>query len=132
MWKVGRGKKQDGTIFPSPLYGDILNQDGITGQDRMNLPHLFKHRLLNWFHSFLLLTETVDTTALPNSIFKCSKYIVMLQAGFLKNVTGRVIFSDFAGLLLWIHVQVLFNMFGNFERIFLRQLWFAASWRKAF
>ena len=34
----------------------------------------------------------------------------------LENLTGRVIFSNFAGLLLWIHVQILFNMLRNFGR----------------
>ena len=41
----------------------------------MILPNLFKHRLLNWFHNFLLLTEIIDATALPKSIFKFSQLI---------------------------------------------------------
>ena len=45
-------------------------------------------------------------------------YLITLYAGFLKNLTGRVIFSNFSGLLLWIHVQIFFNMFRNFVRIF--------------
>ena len=36
----------------------------------------------------------------------------------LGNLTGRVIFSNFVGLLLRIHVQIFFNVLGNFGRIF--------------
>ena len=115
------------------------------------LPHLFEHALLKWFHNFVLLTEIVDKSAIPNSIFKFNssflvslnnfiyeiestnlfehlwlnilnflwekeaarlnfwQYILniileifMLLAGFLKNLTRRVISRNFAGLLLWI------------------------------
>ena len=46
-----------------------------------------------------------------------------------ENLTGRVIFN-FAGLLLWIHVQILFNMFGFFGRIFFQTALLAASLKK--
>ena len=36
----------------------------------------------------------------------------MSLAGFLKNLNWRDILSNFAGLLLQIPVQILFNLFG--------------------
>ena len=36
----------------------------------------------------------------------------------LENPTGRGVFSNFAGLQLCISLQILFDMFGNFARIF--------------
>ena len=64
----------------------------------------------------------------------------MLQAGFLKSFTGRVTFSNFAGLLLRIHVHSFLFMQIRSLLIYLeilgesffRQLWFAASLRKEF
>ena len=35
IFGVGRDKKQDGTIFAPPLYGDFFNRDGITRQNGM-------------------------------------------------------------------------------------------------
>ena len=49
---------------------------------------------------------------------QCIEYIVTLLAEFLKNLSRRVIFSNFAGSLLWNHAQILSNLFGNFGRIF--------------
>ena len=40
-----------------------------------------------------------------------------VEGQILENLTGRVIFSNFAGML-WIYEQVFFNMFGKFGRIF--------------
>ena len=46
-------------------------------------------------------------------------YIYCYVVGkIVENLTGRVIFSKFAGSLLRIHVQILFNTFGNFGEIF--------------
>ena len=48
----------------------------------------------------------------------------------LENLTGIVIFSNFASLLLSIHVQIIFHMLGNFGRIFFQAVLVGFSLRK--
>ena len=54
------------------------------------------------------------------SCWKRPENISVLLAGFsTKLFLDEIIFSNFTRLLLWIHVQILFNMFANLWEFFL-------------
>ena len=41
-----------------------------------------------------------------------------IERRILQNLIGIDIFSNFPGLLLWVHEKIHFNIFTNFERMF--------------
>ena len=46
------------------------------------------------------------------------------------NLTGGGGFSNFAGLLLWIYVEIFFNIFLNFGWIFFQTAMFGCFYKK--
>ena len=62
---------------------------------------------------------------------KAAKKIKLLVMYWLFcYAVGSIICSNFAGLLLWIHEQILFEMFGNFGRIFFQAALVGCSFKE--
>ena len=88
------------------------------------LCNILDRLLLSKFRVFIayVLYGWSRSSQLDETIGNVVMYWIHYVAGrILKNLTG-IVFSNFASLLLWTHVQILFNMFGNFRRIFFWQL----------
>ena len=77
----------------------------------------FEHLLLNVWKdlSKITLTFILQSVSLLLEMSWIDCYIVRR---ILQNLTGIDIFINFPGLLLWVHVEIHFNIFTNFERIF--------------
>ena len=79
-------------------------------------------------HKFLIrkvATRNFSCNLLLLSFRQCSEYIVLSLERYSQNLTGSY--------CLWIHVRMLFNMFVNFERIFLQAAlvdWFLRMLKK--
>ena len=59
-------------------------------------------------------TQIFSCDLLLWSCWECSKYVVVMLAGFLKTTPEEIIVGNFFRLLLWIHVQVFY---------YVRKLW---------
>ena len=60
---------------------------------RWFLSRLFKNGLVKWFHNFLLLTEIIDKTALPNSIFNFNSSFSVISVNCIYQIKNTNVFE---------------------------------------
>ena len=83
-----------------------------------------------WNCSWRLAIDKISYLVICFSkVVGCTKY---MQGDSWKTSLVETIFSNFAGFLLWIHVQIILNIFMNFKKMFYRQFWLATSFTHFF
>ena len=64
------------------------------------LSRLFKNGLVKWFHNFLLLTEIVDKTALPNSVLNFNSSFSVISVNCIYQIKNTNVFEHLSSNFL--------------------------------